>query len=618
MPSLFHHRPLSLLLLSLLLMPLSPLLILLIAAAPAQAELYKWVDEQGRTHYSDNASTRPGQQPPTVISLPPDQPDGNTSHGSSSAGAHPLLSVLVHDLPPGKRAIGSYHAGAFCQQAMPMYWPDASAYHNLLTPDSGKITGLLMRALDTLGYPQEASLAPGSPQRLLLTATVADANIRACASDVSKADRFLQPENVLPQEFDRLMIDLTLDWELSTPDGRVIYRNRTSGKSGSLANLRDNYQTWLDVITDATARLHNNSEFQQALSAFGESTTSTPTDDPLALRQSLMRKPEQKPPLIVVTAQPLPETRQQLGVLRAGQFCRNITPLLWPDIRNLRASLAPDTRVMAGSAARSLSNFDYSVQDATAETALAQQRRLNGLLLQMRVTQLYLDACAPDTHEPEKTYGQQSITYSAFNRHQLQLSLDWTLLSPDGKQLFTGQTTTRAGNMQVNSSIDQVYNQSVDQAVMQLLGNPAFQSALNQASPPAAAGTTSDTTSGNGNDSGDGGLLSMLVPKHFKQQAELAGVLAEMSQLKVAMTEYYMSEGQWPTRFEQMQMPPAPMARGAVLLLQPGGVIMARLPASFGDGKELLLRAPDDPTGIGAQWHCETNVEFAPESCKKP
>jgi hypothetical protein len=84
------------------------------------------------------------------------------------------------------------------------------------------------------------------------------------------------------------------------------------------------------------------------------------------------------------------------------------------------------------------------------------------------------------------------------------------------------------------------------------------------------------------------------------------------------MSEYYMSEGQWPTRFEQMDMPPAPTVRGATLLLQPGGVIMARLPASFGDGKELLLRAPDDPSAIGAQWRCETNVEFAPETCKKP
>ena len=59
-----------------------------------------------------------------------------------------------------------------------------------------------------------------------------------------------------------------------------------------------------------------------------------------------------------------------------------------------------------------------------------------------------------------------------------------------------------------------------------------------------------------------------------------------------------------------------PAIQDTQLVLQPGGVLVAHLPASFGANKILLLHGPVDPAVIGAEWRCETNVESRPDTCK--
>lgn len=587
-------------------------------AAPCQAELYKWVDEHGRTHYGDSLAAGASQQDATVLQLP-EAPADNHSAALPVTRSKPRLIVYIRELPAEKRAIGSYHYGAYCQQAMPMYWLDTYNFHPDLVPDGGKLTELMMRALGSAGYPLQPNLTPGQPANsdaggLLLTATVTHADIKACAPVRQKADVFLQPQSVLPNEFDRLQVNLTLAWELATPDGKVVYRGSSTGKSGSLTSAKAAYATWLEAVTAATAQLQNDSAFQAA-TAQALPAPALPADT-LAARNTLMRRPEQHLPHIVVTALPLADTRQQMGVLRAGQFCRNITPLQWPDIRNLRASLAPDTTKIAGAATKSLSNFDYPALQATPDSALAQQRRLKGSLLQLQVSRLYLEACAPETYETASTYGPKSIAYSSYKRFQLQLALDWILFAADGTQLFTSHTESSAGNLQVNGDIDDVYSQALDQAVMHLLSNTQFQQALNTSALPA---NDSGNTLPDGQQ--EGSLLDSLrklspwSPAGMLERANLASILVGMSQLKVAMSEYYLSEGKWPNRFEDMGITP-PVIRDAQLVLQPGGVLVANLPASFGANKTLLLRSPADPSVIGAEWQCETNVASRPDTCK--
>jgi hypothetical protein len=594
-------------------------LLALCIAAPCQAGLYKWVDEHGRTHYGDKPDTGAKLQDTTVLQLP-DAPAENNNAAAPTVHTKPRLILYTKELPSEKRAIGSYHYGAYCQQAMPMYWPDTYNFHPDLVPDGGKLTELLMQVLGTSGYPLQPNLTPGQQASsnaggLLLTAIVTNADIKACASARQKADVFLQPQTVLPSEFDRLQVSLTLDWELATPEGKVIYRGSYSGKSGSLTSTKAPYATWLEAVNAAVMQLQNDSAFQAA-TAQASPAPALPIDT-LAARKTLMRPPELHLPHIVVTALPLADTRQQMGVLRAGQFCRNITPLQWPDIRNLRASLAPDTIRIAGATTKSLSNFDYAVLQATPDTALAQQRRIKGLLLQLQVSRLYLEACAPETYETASTYGPKSVSYSSYKRFQLQLALDWILFSPAGTQLFTSHTESSAGNLQVNGDIEEVYAQALDQAVMQLLSNMQFQQALNASALPA----TSDTGNTLPDEQQGGSMLDSLrklspwSPGKMRERANLASILAGMSQLKVAMTEYYLTEGKWPNRFEDMSIAP-PVIQDAQLILQPGGVLIANLPESFGANKLLLLRGPADPGVIGAEWRCETNVESRPDACK--
>lgn len=348
--------------------------------------------------------------------------------------------------------------------------------------------------------------------------------------------------------------------------------------------------------------------------------TPEPATDPLADRQALMRDPSWQLPRIVVTATPLADTRQDVGVMRAGELCRNIAPLYWPDIRQQRPYLVPDSQQLAGAAARALAQFDYPALEAALANALTQQRRSGGPLLQLQPVHLQLDACAPDTYASQQAYEADAVTRLNFRRHQLQLTLGWVLTSADGKTLFTSQTNGKAGNLQHNGDSNRVYSAAVEQAVMQLLANPAFRTALQQVAatgqpvvtPPAAA---ADSGWGLSQLFPDNLLPANLQPQTWQHRASLAAILATMSQIKIPMTEYYFSEGEWPTRFEQMQVEVAPSVQGATLMLQPGGLLVARLPDSFGTGREIHLRGPSDPTVIGAEWTCATNVDERPEAC---
>ncbi|HSC75708.1 MAG TPA: DUF4124 domain-containing protein [Pseudomonadales bacterium] len=455
------------------------------AVMPCHAELYKWVDEQGRTHYGDKPDKAADKA--SVVNIPAPLHDTDDLP-APAANIKPRLIIYTRELPKEKRAIGSYHFGTHCLQAMPIYWPDAYNFHPDLVPDGGKTTEMLMQTLGQFGYPLQPNLTPdqfagSNRDGLLLTTVVTSADIKACTPRQQTANIFLHPENVLPIEFDRAQITLSLDWELATPDGKVIYRGRSSGKSGSLTNPENIITTWREAITEATVLLLNDKAFQAATSQ-ALPAPSAPVDT-LAARKLLMRNPQQHLSPIVVTALPLTDTRQQMGVLRAGQFCRNTTPLQWPDIRNLRASLAPDTQKISNIAAKSFTNFDYTTRQADPDNALATQRRIKGLLLQMQVSRLYLEACAPETYESSNTYGPKSVTYSSYKRYQLQLNLDWILFSSDGTQLFTTRTESNAGNLQVNGDIEEVYSQALDQSVMQLLSNAQFQQALNASTLPA-------------------------------------------------------------------------------------------------------------------------------------
>lgn len=343
------------------------------------------------------------------------------------------------------------------------------------------------------------------------------------------------------------------------------------------------------------------------------SVSPEPATNTLAERQALMRQPQQALRPLILTMQPLAETRQEIGTMRAGELCRKISPLVWPELRQRKRTLAPEPSQLALAASRALASFDYDAEAPGFGQALAVQRQTGGPLLQLQLASLQLDACAPDNWASTRAYEPQALESFHFRRHMVDITVDWTLQATDGKRLFRGQTRSRGGSLQHDSALNEAYRHALEQAVMQLLGNPDFQAALQQAARSAAAAPRARPAPPEPDH--EAWVPSSWLPQSWQRRSSLAAILATMAQIKVPMTEYYLNEGQWPVSFEQMQLEVAPSVHGATLMLQPGGVLVAHLPAQFGAGKTLRLRAPDDPTVIGAAWTCETNADERPETC---
>jgi hypothetical protein len=334
--------------------------------------------------------------------------------------------------------------------------------------------------------------------------------------------------------------------------------------------------------------------------------------DKMAQHQQMMRDAGKAVPMLLIVVQPFTQGREQVAVLRAGYSCTGAAPLWWPDVRDQRPELAPEYWALGTGSVMAFQNFDYSAMHVTEETALAQQREWNGLLLQMRVTKFFLDACAPQSTATGSQSASELVRTLAPRRFQLQMTLEWSLISQDSKVLYSGSTRSKGGNLSSNNSRTKAYNEALTKAVTELLGQQAFQQALSLqsssrsliASPTAVAQEAWRALSG-------------LSPAALQQRVQLGSVLTSLSQYKVALTEYYMSEGRWPDHFQQIGVDTAPMAGGATLMLQPGGVLVANLPDSFGVGKLLLIRPKESDSMMEIQWVCQSNLDALPESCQK-
>jgi hypothetical protein len=101
--------------------------------------------------------------------------------------------------------------------------------------------------------------------------------------------------------------------------------------------------------------------------------------------------------------------------------------------------------------------------------------------------------------------------------------------------------------------------------------------------------------------------------EQMKATAQAADALARASVVKVALVEYYMSMGQWPTRTTDIGMgQPEDFAGGpvAAISLEPEGVIAIRIKPEVAVGAQLRLVPRVARSGM-VDWSCRVS-NYAP------
>jgi len=85
--------------------------------------------------------------------------------------------------------------------------------------------------------------------------------------------------------------------------------------------------------------------------------------------------------------------------------------------------------------------------------------------------------------------------------------------------------------------------------------------------------------------------------------------LNRASMFKLALSEHYMSTGQWPASAKEAGLgAPESFGGGAVDAIEvgPNGVVTIRLNASLAAGAKIRLRPEANPQTYAINWHCST------------
>ncbi len=99
----------------------------------------------------------------------------------------------------------------------------------------------------------------------------------------------------------------------------------------------------------------------------------------------------------------------------------------------------------------------------------------------------------------------------------------------------------------------------------------------------------------------------------YVRTAQLTEVYSLLMPIKMTMTEYYMLNGEWPSRFEQINLKAEEMTDGQYLdsvRLGDAGRIVAYLSKTFGKNKLLSLAPKSIMGGTQTRWECTTNVNI--------
>lgn len=90
------------------------------------------------------------------------------------------------------------------------------------------------------------------------------------------------------------------------------------------------------------------------------------------------------------------------------------------------------------------------------------------------------------------------------------------------------------------------------------------------------------------------------------ERTAVTDAVQRATMFRVALTEYYQTNGRWPQDAEEAGLPPAEDARGgAVRAVRVGrqGVVTVALDDRFGVGSEIVLRPAINPAGM-VDWTC--------------
>jgi len=556
---------------------------------------------------------------------------------ADSEKAYKMLNLLIserkwnHQLKPTNTA-GSLLFGDKCSAKKALLVSDAKNKNIQLLPSANISSTLIRKTIKEFGYSVETTINKrftsfDGDQLYTLTAGLVSFKFEGCAPSLSSASKYVPIGRIDSRKITRKRAKIAIDWQLiKSSDQSVAFQTTTEGVSGSLLDESLGSKTVEDAIEIATRQLLSNENFIQKITINNNLAKSKSIygDNAAANRKSFsLKTPIQKgisnsqqgdpQTIFLVTPEKHMKSKNikdEIGIYAYGEECRAYKGKLWPQDLNENPSSFVNNTAFIAAQAKIINSLAYKYQVTDKYNVLNLQRKIGGLSLSSEIVSLRYDSCAPEINAKQALSGQK-ISSRKFKHNRAIVAIKWTLIGDDESDVrYQGVTEGLGDSWLRNSKGSKILSLAIESATTQLFAQQEFIDKLVVRKPKEEKGFFSKLfSSSNSNDETvepSSGKLDTYGS--FKIRAYTANVLSEITPLKIMVTEFYMSNGMWPSSLSDLGISDSMFSNSTIshVGIQSDGSILAELKATMGKDKIIKLTPSNSASSI--RWQCTSNI----------
>ncbi len=469
------------------------MLLIVLASQSSYAQLFKWVDENGKIHYSDKVPE--GHEGAQV--------GGNSNSSSSATVGYNKVKPIIRPYEKTARRLhlldvqyrwksqaevhntaklGTYHVGKACASRGAITTPDVFVYHKEMFPEEKHLSRIVRDVIQGLDYEIEHTQKYKLLERLKNTgglslhAEIVGMNVKACAPGLRKSERLTPIEQISYHRFTRNRVNLQVHWQLRTNrDQTVLYDSQTIGEFNGW-NLKERLEVTIGkAVEKAALVLFSDTQFiarilveEDSKVAGGVAFASSKPIQPSGKTSNLFVAVDRKN--WANSAAP----NSEIGNLLYGDKCAAARPMPLKFALQKQPWLMPreaEIRQLIVDAGRPLG---YAVNPSTHDT-LSKLEQTNGLSLNAKLYKLTYDSCAPSLSASEKYKPIKELTFKRMNRKRIQVWIEWTLKTDRNTQLlYRTSTMGFAGDLVAETRGKEAMQEAIGMATEQLFADPRF------------------------------------------------------------------------------------------------------------------------------------------------
>lgn len=468
----------------------------------ANAQLYRWVDENGKVSYSDKKpSNTDGVETREIVAI-------NKSFFEAAEATErpqPILKSYdrstreIHFLNAeyfwkkyknkGKKInLGTYFTGVQCRENKSIVVPDVYLVHKSFFPTEKNMTRKAIRVMRSLEFEAKSTSSYDLQGRLKkggglsLHPLVEAIEIETCAPQKMK-NNYTQKtktiEDLSAGSFRNQKIKLSIRWQLKdNRDQDVIYDKVIVGFFDNLGSKSISVSGAIEsAMEDAALRLMGDLDFVDLL--YVEEDLPHNNTNALELERALRVSPNKVKAIDfnfnnLLTSSGIEMQGASAGRLLFGSRCSAAKEVTWGEMDKL-GRRKPNMDSIPSSIMSEIRRIGYVLHEGVSTATNSEGKKA---ILTANLSKFVVNMCAPSKDSATK-YADTSVLASSFNRFMVDSEIKWTLQSARGeKPELILITKGRGGNLAFNSKFDTALAASIESAVNDFLARQEVVGAL--------------------------------------------------------------------------------------------------------------------------------------------